>query len=170
MRKGWIVWGIVVAVVGLLITIGGGIALLISQTASSLDPVAEAHTPGTASFVAEAVTYKVLLVTGRRGPAASSATMVCQVTLADGTTITLDGSVQAVSTEAANTESIGSFDAVAGDTSVTCESSNDGVRFVVDEEGALDRVGTWVLLGGVIVLLAGVGLILGGVFMKKPAR
>jgi hypothetical protein len=169
MRRGWIIWGIVLAVLAVLIIIGGAIAMVASRTASWLDPVAEARTPGTATFVAEKETYDVLLVEERHQTARSASSFRCVVTLADGRTIDLDGSVQAVSTEIANTDSIGQFDAVPGQTSVFCDADSNGNRFIVDTESLLAKAALWVLLGGVALLLIAAGLILGGVFLKKPA-
>lgn len=168
MRRGWIIWGIVVAVLAVLVMIGGAVAMVVSRTASSLDPVAEARTPGTATFVAEKETYDVLLVKERRQTARSASSFRCAVALADGRTISLDGSVQDVGTEVANTESIGRFDAVPGQTSVYCEADSDGNRFVVDTQSLLAKAALWILLGGVALLLLATGLILGGVFLKKP--
>jgi hypothetical protein len=169
MRRGWIIWGIVLAVVAVLVIIGGGVAMVASRTASWLDPVAEARTPGTATFVAENETYDVLLIEERHASARSAASFRCVVTLADGRTIDLDGSVQDVSTEIANTESIGQFDAVPGATSVFCDADGGDNKFVVDTESLLAKAALWVLLGGVALLLVATGLILGGVFLKKPA-
>ena len=168
MRRTWIKVGIVVAALGLIAVIGGGIGLLISRGISSLDPIAEARTPGTATFNAEDKSYDVLLVTGRREPGGSPEDITCEVTLADGRTVSLDGSAQSSSSEVANTESIGSFDAVPGQTSVYCEASaTTGNKFVIDSDGLLDRIATLALIGGVVLLVIGAGLILGGVFWKK---
>ncbi|MDP2289601.1 MAG: hypothetical protein Q8M22_00335 [Actinomycetota bacterium] len=167
MRKGWIISGILVAVFGLLMLIGGAVASLISRTASSLDPVAEARTPGTATFEAKDATYDVLLVRRRADSFREASDFLCTVTLANGKVIELDGRFQAVSDQTANTESIGSFDAVPGHTSVFCDADGGDNRFVVDEESLLQRLSLWFILGGTGVLLLGTGMILGGVFLKK---
>jgi hypothetical protein len=167
---GWIVGGVLVALFGLFVTLGGAVVTLVDKTVSSLDPIAEARTPGTATFVAEDAEYEVLSVRRRTDSARGAEDFECEVTLADGRTISLDGSVQAVSVAAANTETIGSFDAVAGETAVFCDADGGDNRFVVDKRGALGRWGMRLLLSGVVVLLAGTGMLLGGIFWKKPPR
>lgn len=167
MRKGWIIGGIVMAVLGLLVVIGGAIALVVSRTASSLDPVAQGNMPGTTAFVAEAQKYDVMLVTSRRTSAEFSANVDCTVTLSDGSTLTLDGSRQAVATDVGNTQSIGSFTALAGPTQVFCAAGSADGRFIVDEESALAKIAIVVLFVGVGLLLLGIGLTLAGVFWKK---
>lgn len=169
-RVGWIIAGVLLALFGLFVTLGAAVVTLVDKTASSLDPIAEARTPGTATFVAEDAEYEVLSVRRRTDSARSAASFRCEVTLADGRTISLDGSAQAVSVEAANTETIGSFDAVEGDTAVFCEADGGDNRFVVDKQSALGRWGLRLLVVGVVVLLAGVGLLLGGIFWTKPPR
>jgi len=167
-RVSWIIWGILIAVGTLALTIGAGVAILVDKTASAIDPEAEARTPGTARFDADKATYEVLLVRERRNRSpASAANVVCTVELANERTITLDGSRQGVSTVAANTATIGSFDAVAGQTDVTCEADGATVRFVVDKESAVGRIAHWLLLAGIAGLLVGIGLILGGIFWKR---
>lgn len=165
-RWKWVVAGILVAVVGVLVLIGGAVASLVSDTASSVDPVAEARSPGTASFTAKATTYDVTMVR-ERGESDSAAGYRCTVTLADGSTLELDGSRQSFSTETPSMKSIGSFDAIAGPTSVFCENENGSTRFVVDEESTADRLLPYLLGAGIGLLLFGAALILLGVFRKK---
>ena len=167
MRKRWIVVGVIVATIGLVALIGGAIATAISRTSSSVDPIAEARTPGTATFEAEAQEYDILLVRARGDSARTAESITCEVTLADGSTVAVDGSVQATSEEVGNIETVGSFDAVAGPTSVFCDADGGDNRFVIDEESTLEKVGFIVLIGGVVVLLMGAGMILGGIFLKK---
>ena len=168
MRVSWIVWGILVAIGAIVVTIGAGVAILVDKTASAVDPEADARTPGTARLDAEKATYEVLLVRSRRDTTAASAgNVVCTVHLANERTITIDGSSQAVSTEAGSTSTIGSFDAVAGLTDVTCDAGGADVRFVVDKVSSVGRIANWVLLCGVVGILGGAGLILGGIFWKR---
>ena len=168
MRVSWIIWGILVAVAALAVTVGAGIAILVDKAASAIDPEAEARTPGTARLDAEKATYEILLVHSRRDTTSASAgNVVCTVELANESTITIDGSRQAVSTEAANTSTIGSFTAVAGRTAVTCNAGDAEVRFVVDKVSRVGRIANWVLFVGIAGLLAGTALILGGVFWKR---
>lgn len=161
-----VIAGIVLAVFGILTLIGGAVASLASQTSSSLDPVAEARSPGTATFTAEATTYNVMMVRGR-GESNSAAGYRCTVTLADGRTVELDGSRQSVSTESPGIKSIGSFDAVAGPTSVFCENDNGSTRFVVDDESTVDRLLPYILGAGGVLLFVATGMILLGIFRKK---
>lgn len=170
MRRSWIVAGIAVAVVGLVALIAGGIMLLISNAASQLDPVAEGRTPGTATFTAEDKEYDILLVSGRGEPAGNPEDMVCTITLADGRSVTVDGSKQSTTSEVANTESVGSFNAVPGETTVQCQASTTGNKFIIDTDGLLAKISTWALIGGGVMLAIGAGLILGGVFWKKQPQ
>jgi len=167
-RGSWIAWGILIAVGALVVTIGAGVAILVDKTASAIDPEAEARTPGTARLDADEATYEILLVRSRRDTSAASAgNVVCTVELADERTITVDGSHQTVGTDAGNTSTIGSFDAVAGPTAVTCDARGGEVRFVVDKVSSVGRIANWVLAGGIAGLLAGAGLVLGGIFWKR---
>ena len=153
--------------IGLLLTIGGAIAMAVSRVSSSVDPVARGVTPGAATFTADEGTYDVLL-TRRRGQDFREASDVrCVVTLADGSTVNINGAVQAVSESSGNVETVGSFDAVPGPTSVFCDAEGGAVSFVVDEESWLATLGLIVVLAGVGVLLLGVGVLLLGVFWKK---
>ncbi len=171
MRKSWIIWGIVWAALGLLITIGGAVAEVVSRTSATTDPTAEARTPGTATFDAGDETYEIFIVHSRRDQDSRTAeAVVCDVELANGRNITIDGSKQNVSSEVNNTEKVGSFDAVSGETSVTCEADGIDIRFVIDSESLLDRIGIWIILGGVLLILVGAALILGGVFLKKAPK
>ncbi|MCE9621505.1 MAG: hypothetical protein K8R99_04065 [Actinomycetia bacterium] len=168
MRRRWIIAGSVCAAVGVVALIAGGIMLLVSRASSTLDPVAESRTPGTATFTAENKEYDILLVTGRGEPAGSPEDFACEVTLADGRTFSIDGSSQSTSSEVGNTESVGSFDAVAGATSVFCETDGTtGNRFIIDTDGALARLSRLAFIAGGVLLAIGTGLILGGVFWKK---
>lgn len=167
---GRVIAGIAVGLVGLVCVVGGGVVGLVTATQSSIDPLAEARTPGTARFVAEDAKYDVSLVRVRTDSARTAASFTCEVALADGTTKTIDGSIQAIGPTTANIESIGSFDAVAGATSVFCEADGGDNRFIVDKQSAWKRVGTVVLAVGIPILLAGAGLILAGIFWRKPAQ
>lgn len=169
-RRVWMIWvGAAVAVLGLLSLIGGAVALGISRAASSIDPVAEAITPGTATFEAEDDTYEIFVVNGRRAADfRDAASFECAVTLADGRTMNIDGDVQDVSTEVGNTQSVGSFDAVPGATSVQCDAAGGNVKFIVDDEGTVAKIALIVILAGAGILLVGIGLLLLGIFWKRP--
>lgn len=168
-RWKWVIVGIGVAVLGLAVTIGGAVASVVSRTSSTLDPVAEARTPGTARFEANDDSYLIFMVEGRRDrDARSPEDFECDVRLASERHIIIDGSDQDVVSEINNTISIGTFDAVAGPTTVTCEADGGDIRFVVDTESTAEKISLWIILGGVAVLLIGTGLILAGIFWKKP--
>lgn len=164
------IWvGALGAVFGLLALIGGAVALGISRAASSIDPVAEAITPGTATFDAESEEYEIFAVNGRTaGDFREAASYECVVALADGRTLTIDGDVQDVSTEVGNTQSIGSFDAVPGPTAVQCEAGGGNARFIVDDVGTVAKIALIVIFAGVGILLLGIGLLLLGIFWKRP--
>ena len=166
-RLRWIIIGAILGVVAVLVLIGGAIMSLASRTASSLDPVAEARTPGTATFEAEATSYDILLVRGRGQDFREASDLTCQVTLADGKELEIDGRFQDVSERTANIETVGDFDAVAGTTSVFCEARGGEVRFVIDDESTLHRIGMLMVFGGVGGVVIAAVLILLGVFWKK---
>lgn len=169
-RRVWMIWvGALGATLGLLALIGGAVALGISRAASSIDPVAEAITPGTASFDAESDTYEIFVVNGRRAADfRDSASFECVVALADGRSLTIDGDVQDVSTDVGNTQSVGSFDAVPGPTSVQCDAKGGNVKFIVDDEGTVAKIALIVVFVGVGILLLGIGILLLGIFWKRP--
>lgn len=165
-RWGMVITGIIIGVLGIVTMIGGAVASLASQTASSIDPIAEARAPGTATFTAEKATYNIMQVR-ERGESRSVSGYRCTVTLADGRTIAIDGSRQSVSTESPGIQSIGSFDATPGPTSVHCENENGNTRFVVDDESAVERWLPYILGAGGALLFIAAGLILFGIFRKK---
>ena len=166
-RKGWIVAGIVVCVLGVLAVIGGAVTSGVAAVQSSLDPEGEALTPTPIRFVAEAKEYDIVLLAGRREDARDAADMECTVVLADGRDLFVDGDVQAVSTEVGNAESVGSFTAVPGDTVVTCEANGGHVTYQVQEPAALASIGLIILIVGFALGVLGAGMILLGAFWKK---
>jgi len=167
MRVRWIVVGAILSVPAVVVLVVGGIMTLASRTASSLDPIAEARTPGTATFEAEDTSYDILLVRSRGEDFREADDVDCVVTLANAKVIEVDGQSQAVSEQSANIGTVGSFDAVAGTTTVYCEARGGDLRFVVDDESSLHRIGMLMVFGGVGGLLLGMGLIQMGVFWKK---
>lgn len=159
--------GIVVAVVGLLLAVGGAVAGAVEQTRSSADPIAEARTPGSLEFDAAAETYLVSISVDNAADVDSVSNTRCSIRRADGTSVDLDGGIQAIGETTGKVAKVGSFTAVPGATTVSCESARDGVRFFVDDESALHRYGTVAAIVGMVTLLAGAGLILLGVFTRK---
>lgn len=166
-RLRWIIIGAILGVVAVLVLIGGGIMTLASRTVSSLDPIAEARTPGTATFEAEATSYDILLVRSRGDDFREASDVRCEVELANGELVQIDGRFQDVSERTANIETVGDFDAVAGSTSVYCEARGGELRFVIDDESTLHRIGMLMVFGGVGGLVVAAVLILLGVFWKK---
>jgi hypothetical protein len=170
-RWGLMVLGIAVAAVGLVALIGGAVAGAIDQTRSSADPIAESRTPQPLVFDAENETYLVSISGERFGADVSIVSNTrCTIEQSDGSTAELNGAVQAIGETTGNIAKVGSFEGFPGETTVTCVSSRQDVRFFVDDEGDLHRYGTIALLVGAVIALAGTGLILVGVFTRKPAR
>jgi len=167
MRKGWIVAGIIADVVAVVLLVGGAIAMAVGRTVSSIAPGAARVTPAPLSFDAEAATYEILLDRRPGDDFRESSDVQCSVQLADGRTLSIDGAVQAVAVSSNKLETVGSFDAIAGTTTVACEANGGSVRYVVDEESLISRIGLIVVLVGVGLLLAGVAAIMLGVFWKK---
>jgi hypothetical protein len=134
-RWGLLIAGIVAAIFGLIVLIGGAVVSMGAAAAVTLDPVAKARTPDVMTFDAETGRYDPFAVHERRkGSIGSAASFDCTVTLADGDEMTIDGAVQAVSEEVANTETIGSFTAVKGETTIECDAGREGEVFIVDKE------------------------------------
>lgn len=160
--------GIVVAGIGLLTLVGGAGAGAIEQTRSSADPIAESRTPRPLVFDATDETYLVSITGERFGADVSIVSnTVCTVERADGSSLELDGAIQAIGETTGNIAKVGSFQGVPGATTVTCTSSSDEVRFIVDTESDLHRLGTIALVVGFVIAIIGTGLILLGVFTRK---
>jgi hypothetical protein len=169
-RWGLIIAGIIVAAIGLITLVVGAVAGFVEQTRSALDPEAEGRAPGSLTFDADDDTYIVSVQGERFGADATIvANVVCTVTLANGSTIELDGGSQGISEESGNIATVGNFDAVEGPTVIACNSPSD-IRFFVDDESAVKELGTVGIIVGAVLLSIGAALILFGVFVrKKPA-
>ncbi len=163
--------GIAIALIGLSGTIGGAVASVAARVASTVDPDAAGTTRAPVTFVTEERTYRIINVASRLGDRGSAATYRCEVTRADGTTVSIDGSTQAVAVDVGKTETVGAFDAVAGTTVVDCRTDGglEG-EFVVKADSPWARYGTILLVAGSVVLIAGAGCILLGVFTRTPPR
>ena len=174
-RWGLLIGGIVGAVLSLAVLVIAFIISITTSVASTIDPVAEARTPDVIKFDARAGNYDLYAVRkrGRVGKTeksiGSSANFECTVTLANGRTIAIDGSVQVVSEEAANTQTIGSFTAVPGETTVACDAGMDGEAYIVDEASAAKQASFYATLIGAALLLASAAAIVAGALWKKPA-
>ncbi|MCY7298566.1 MAG: hypothetical protein LH616_05075 [Ilumatobacteraceae bacterium] len=166
-RWGIVIIGIVVATIGLITLVVGALAGFVEQTRSALDPEAEGRAPGSLTFDAKAETYIVSVQSERFGPSARSVANVdCTVTLANGSTVELDGGTQAIAEESGNIATVGSFDAVKGQTMIACNAPDD-IRFFVDDESDVKRLGMIGVFVGVALLAIGAALILFGVFVRK---
>lgn len=163
--------GIAIALIGLSCMIGGALASVAARVASTVDPDATGTTRAPVTFVTEERTYRIINIASRLGDRGSAAAYRCEVTRADGTTVSIDGSTQAVAVDVGKTETVGAFDAVAGTTVVECRTDGglEG-EFVVEADSPWDRYGTILLVAGSVVLIAGAGCILLGVFTRTPLR
>lgn len=167
-RWGLLIAGIFVAILGLIVLVGGAVVSMGAAAASSLDPAGKARTPDVLTFKAKAGRYELFAVHERgKGSIGSGGSFECTVTLADGDEIEIDGSVQAVSEEVGNLESIGSFTAVKGETTIECDAGRDGETFIVDEESPWKNAALVATLLGALVLLLGAGAIVAGALWKK---
>ena len=164
-------WGIASCVAGLLVLVGGGLLLTATSAAEVIGADDRAEIPDELRFEAEARRYAIVLI---RDPVAFGvpgdpvAELSCAVTLADGTTDLVKGSRQAISLETDVGESVGAFDAVAGETAVACSfasSANPELYFVAV---APDRP-SWTIaayamvVAGLVVIGVGIALIIVGV-------
>jgi len=170
-----LIGGIAGATLSLAVLVVAFVISITTAVASTVDPVAEARTPEAIKFDAHAGEYDLYAVRkrGRVGKSerslGSSANFECTVTLANGRTIEIDGSVQAVSEESANTQSIGSFTAVAGETTVACDAGRDGEAYIVDEASTAKQAGFYATVVGAVLMLISAAAIVAGALWKKPA-
>ena len=154
--------GVAMFVVGvLLFTILSGAEVL-----AAVDR-AEVGTPIT--FDAEARTYRVVFIRGEIEELNFRAVsnMRCDVITADGASATVDGSSQAVASESEFGSSVGTFDAVAGPTTVACDFVRDpgGLlqNYAVAPERTGAKIAAYVLLGlGSVVTMIGVRFVITG--------
>jgi len=163
--------GIRLAVAGVALTIVGSLLLFGNQAVQVLAAEDRASVSTPLRFEAEEGSYVVLLLpTTVSGGLMGNpvAQLTCDVALADGTTALLRGSRQSSSIETSAGETVGSFDAVAGSTTVTCDFKGSPDTFgyfvaVAPQRNALNVVGVVALVGGILAMLAGVILIVIGV-------
>ncbi len=148
---------------GVLLNITVGLTISDGERAKVGDPI---------QFAADDATYTLVLL---RGDIANTDDMEravgnidCEVTFADGTTATVDGSSQAVAevTDAGST--IGTFDAVAGAATVLCSSSTPSrlvldVYAVAQERTTLKYASYGLMAAGLLAGAVAVGLIIIGV-------
>jgi hypothetical protein len=171
-RWGVMALGIVVAGIGLIAVIGGAVASAVETVRSSSDPIAESLTPTPLQFEADDETYIVSIDTTSEAEVdVVTANTNCSIERPDGSTVDLDGSVQAIGETTGTIGRIGTFDGVSGTTTIACTTTHDGVRYFVDDESALHRYGIVAVIAGAVIMVVGTGLILLGVFtytQKNP--
>lgn len=161
--------GAAVAAVGLALLILGAMLFGGRDALALAAPAARGTIPGEVRFTARDGRYAILLnrlsPTGPPSSAAVAAT-TCTVGSSDESSLELRGSRQTSSTESSFGLSIGSFDGVAGPTTVACEyttSLRGRSRFVVARRGSTVSVAIAALIGGgLLVGLAGAGLVTWG--------
>lgn len=161
--------GVLIGLVGLAATVAGAIGTVAYDQWARTDPTAEGTMPGRVQFDAHDATYEILLTRRRGANLESEASRTsCDVELADGRVVSIDGRFQAVSVSGGGTATVGSFDAVPGPTVVRCRGADEGRRFVVDAVSTSERWLSRSMWGGVIVLAVGVGILLLGLFWRRP--
>lgn len=123
------------------------------------------------TFEAEHRAYAVVFLRGELDTSnfrqKAVANMRCDVTTADGASVTVDGSSQNEASENEFGSSVGTFDAVAGPTTVACNFVRDpgGIfeNYAVAPERRGAKILSWVLVGfGVVVMLVGIRFVVTG--------
>lgn len=164
--------GLWLAGVGVALFIAGMLLFTVLGAAEILGAVDRAAVGTPITFEAEDRTYAVVFIRGELDESnyreRAVANMRCDVTTADGASLTVDGSSQAVASETDFGSSVGTFDAVAGPTTVRCDFVRDpgGLlqNYAVAPERQGAKIASWVLLGlGALVTLVGVGFVITGV-------
>lgn len=165
-----LVGGIVAAVLGLGVLVTGGSVLSANQAVQVLGAADRTEVPGLMSFDAEARSYAVIFLPHPLTEPAFDpvVALVCDVTLADGSTKVVRGARQTVEVTGLGGTSVGSFDAVAGPTEVACRfgdrTAPSGYFVAVAPEREGVALVGYVLVGfGLAALGAGVVAIVVGV-------
>lgn len=163
--------GLWVTGTGVMIFVAGVLLFTVLAGAEVLGAVDRAQVGNPITFDAEDRTYVVVFIRGEFDESnyreKAVANMRCDVTTADGASVTVDGSSQTVKSESDFGSSVGSFDAVAGPTTVDCDFVRDPGGLLQNYAVAPKRQGaqivSWVLLGlGALVTLVGVRFIITG--------
>ena len=167
-RWGLLIAGIVGAVFSVIVLIAGAVGSMGAAVVSTVDPVGKAKTPGSITFDADRGRYELYAVHERRGGSiGSGGSFDCEVTLANGKVIEIDGSVQTVLSEVGNTESIGAFNAVPGETVIRCDAGRNGETFIVDKESPWKQASLIATIVGAVMLMAAAGAIVAGALWKR---
>ena len=163
--------GLWVTGTGVLIFVAGALLFTVLAGAEVLGAVDRAQVGNPITFDAENRTYVVVFIRGEFDESnyreKAVANMRCDITRADGTSATVDGSSQTVASESDFGSSVGTFDAVAGPTTVACDFVRDpgGLlqNYAVAPERQGARIFSYVLLAlGALVTLVGVRFIITG--------
>jgi hypothetical protein len=166
-----VIIGILVILFSLVPLLVGAGLLLAEGALNIADAEAEDVFPDAdLSFTADEGQQYDVFLSGRHVNEGDASRVNCQITLADGDEIEVDGTVQGVAVEGA-TSSVGSFDGVEGFTEVRCTGLDNGEPIYVGRDRpALER-GGWIGVGlGVAGVLAGVGLLMAGLFWRKAPK
>lgn len=164
--------GIVLTGLGVMTFLLGILLSVVLGAAEVLGAVDRAEVGTPITFDAEDRTYVVVFIRGELDSEQfrnrAVANMRCEVTTAEGESIAIDGSSRAVASETDFGSSVGTFDAVAGPTTVACDFVRDpgGLlqNYAVAPERKGAKIGSWALLGvGAVLAIVGVRLIITGV-------
>ena len=163
--------GLWLSVGGLVLTVVAALLLSGNQAIQVAAADDRASVPDPLQFEAQDGTYVILLLPTTIGiPALPNpiAELTCDVELADGEEAVVDGSRQASSLETSVGETVGTFDAVAGPTTVICDfrGSPDTSGYfvaVAEQRSALNLIGIVGLVAGILAMCIGAGLIFIGV-------
>lgn len=164
-------FGVGLAVIALVLVVVGALLQVGALGSQVLDPTARGDIGETVTFEAEARRYDLILnrteldlidVVER-----AVARTVCDLTLADGSTATVRGSRQVISTDTGLGASIGYFDAVAGTTTVRCDHNvSTGVLLggytVAESKQSLTVASLVMILTGVLIGIAASMVIVSG--------
>jgi len=159
--------GVWLAVAGVAATVLGSVLLIGHQAVQVLAAEDRTSIPDPLRFEASDGAYAVLLLPPALGDTIAGdavAQLTCDVELANGSTTVLRGSRQGQSLETSAGESVGSFEAVAGPTTVRCDfiGSPDTLGYfvaVAPQRKSVEVVGLIAVVGGILAVLAGAGLI-----------
>jgi len=163
--------GLWVTGAGALLFVAGALLFVVLSGAEVLGAIDRAQVGNPITFDAENRTYVVVYIRGEfdelNNREKAVANMRCDITRADGTSVTVDGSSQTVASESDFGSSVGTFDAVAGPTTVACDFVRDpgGLlqNYAVAPERQGARIFSYVLLAlGALVTLVGVRFIITG--------
>jgi hypothetical protein len=148
--------------VGLLLTIGGAITLAVSQNSEAVFAADRAEIPEPLTFDTHDGRYRIMLLRDPVTPnfGTAEARLLCTVALADGSELSIDTATQATRAESDLGIELGSFDAVAGRTTVACDwKDGGGGRFyyysVAPSPSVLGIVGVVALVVGLVLLVGG---------------